>query len=30
VVDNQKDNEFDVALGGFNFWRATAGLTFTF
>jgi Outer membrane protein beta-barrel domain len=30
VVDNEEDNEFDVALGSFDFWRATAGLTFSF
>ena len=30
VVDPQKDLEFDVGLGDFDFWRATAGLTFTF
>jgi opacity protein-like surface antigen len=30
VVDNEEDNEFDVGLGNFDFWRATAGLTFTF
>jgi len=30
VVDNQEDNEFDASFGSFDFWRATAGLTFTF
>jgi hypothetical protein len=30
VVDDDEDNEFDVGLGNFDFWRATAGLTFTF
>jgi hypothetical protein len=30
VVDDEEDLEFDVALGDFDFWRATAGLTFTF
>jgi opacity protein-like surface antigen len=30
VVDNEEDLEFDVGLGSFDFWRATAGLTFTF
>ena len=30
VVDDNEDNEFDVGLGNFDFWRATAGLTFTF
>jgi opacity protein-like surface antigen len=30
VVDNQEDNDFDAAFGNFNFWRATAGLTFSF
>jgi opacity protein-like surface antigen len=30
VVDDEEDNEFDVGLGSFDFWRATGGLTFTF
>lgn len=30
VVDNEKDNEFDAAFGSFDYWRATAGLTFSF
>jgi hypothetical protein len=30
IVDDEEDNEFDVGLGSFDFWRATAGLTFTF
>jgi opacity protein-like surface antigen len=30
IVDNEEDLEFDVGLGSFDFWRATAGLTFTF
>ena len=30
VVDDEEDLDFDVGLGSFDFWRATAGLTFTF
>jgi opacity protein-like surface antigen len=30
VVDPDEDLEFDVGLGGFDHWRATAGLTFSF
>ena len=28
LTDPEPDNEFDVSLGDFDFWRATAGLTF--
>lgn len=27
-VDPDEDNEFDIAVGDFDFWRATAGVTF--
>jgi opacity protein-like surface antigen len=30
VVDPELDNEFDTAFGSFDYWRATAGLTFSF
>ena len=30
LEDPSEDNEFDIAVGNFDFWRATAGLTFTF
>jgi hypothetical protein len=28
VQDNQPDNDFDLSLGSFDFWRGTVGLTF--
>ena len=28
LVDPDEDNEFDIDLGTFDFWRATAGVTF--
>lgn len=28
--DNEPDNEFDLALSDFDFWRATVGVTFRF
>lgn len=28
LTDPEPDNEFDIDFGNFNFWRATAGLTF--
>lgn len=28
VQDNQADNDFDLSLGSFDFWRGTVGLTF--
>jgi opacity protein-like surface antigen len=28
LEDPQEDNEFDVAVGNFDYWRGTAGLTF--
>lgn len=28
--DPEKDNEFDIAVGNFDFWRATGGVTFRF
>ena len=28
LADPVEDNEFDIALGTFDFWRATAGVTF--
>ena len=28
LVDPDEDNEFDIAVGSFDFWRATAGVTF--
>ena len=30
LQDNEPDDEFDVALGSFNFWRGTVGLVFRF
>jgi opacity protein-like surface antigen len=30
LQDNEPDNEFDIALSNFDFWRATAGVTFRF
>jgi opacity protein-like surface antigen len=30
VGDEEPDNEFDIDLGSFSFWRATGGLSFTF
>jgi opacity protein-like surface antigen len=30
LVDDEEDNEFDVAFGDYDFWRATAGVTFRF
>jgi hypothetical protein len=30
LQDNQPDDEFDVALGSFSFWRGTVGLVFRF
>jgi hypothetical protein len=30
VNANNNNNDFNVAFGNFDFWRATAGLTFTF
>lgn len=28
LQDNEPDNEFDLSLGSFDFWRGTVGLTF--
>ena len=28
LSDPDEDNEFDIDLGDFDFWRATAGVTF--
>jgi opacity protein-like surface antigen len=28
LVDPDEDNEFDIAIGSFDFWRASAGVTF--
>jgi len=28
LEDPDEDNEFDVGVGNFDFWRATAGVTF--
>jgi hypothetical protein len=28
LTDPEPDNEFDIDFGSFNFWRATAGITF--
>lgn len=28
MQDNEADNEFDLSLGSFDFWRGTVGLTF--
>jgi hypothetical protein len=30
LQDNEPDEEFDLALGSFNFWRGTVGLVFRF
>ncbi len=30
LQDPEEDNEFDIDFGGFDFWRATAGVTFRF
>lgn len=30
LQDNEPDDEFDVALGSFNFWRGTVGVIFRF
>lgn len=30
LQDNEPDDEFDVALGAFSFWRGTVGLVFRF
>lgn len=30
LIDNEEDNEFDVAVGDFDFWRGAVGVTFTF
>ena len=30
IGDNEPDDEFDVALGSFSFWRGTVGLVFRF
>lgn len=30
IQDNEPDDEFDLALGSFNFWRGTVGLVFRF
>ncbi len=30
LQDNEPDDEFDLALSDFNFWRATVGITFRF
>jgi hypothetical protein len=30
LQDNEPDNEVDVALGSFNFWRGTVGVVFRF
>ena len=30
LQDNEPDDEFDVALGSFSFWRGTVGVTFRF
>jgi hypothetical protein len=30
LQDNEPDDEFDLALGSFNFWRGTVGLVFRF
>jgi hypothetical protein len=28
LTDPEPDNEFDIDFGDFDFWRATAGITF--
>ncbi len=30
LTDNEPDNEFDLAVSDFDFWRATVGVTFRF
>lgn len=30
LTDNEPDNEFDIAVGDFDFWRATVGVAFRF
>jgi opacity protein-like surface antigen len=30
LQDPEEDNEFDIAVGNFDFWRATGGVTFRF
>jgi opacity protein-like surface antigen len=30
LVDDEKDNEFDIAFGDFDFWRGSVGVTFRF
>ena len=30
LQDNEPDNEFDIAVSDFDFWRATVGVTFRF
>jgi hypothetical protein len=30
LQDNEPDDEFDVALGSFHFWRTSVGATFRF
>jgi len=30
LADDEPDDEFDLAIGDFDFWRATAGITFRF
>ena len=30
LQDNEPDDEFDVALGSFHFWRGSVGATFRF
>jgi opacity protein-like surface antigen len=30
LQDPERDNEFDIAVGNFDFWRATGGVTFRF
>jgi opacity protein-like surface antigen len=30
LQDNQADNDLDLSLGSFDFWRGTVGLTFRF
>ena len=30
LQDNEPDDEFDVALSDFRFWRGTVGVTFRF
>ena len=30
LQDNEADDDIDVSIGNFGFWRATAGVTFRF